>query len=235
VRRWDSRGRVRRWYGEAGRGYDERFGRWEAWCVGVFWVLMLLMWFRLLPFALPLWIVLLPLLWRPIGDAFRGSARRPGRIVATGLVTFVVLVALANVLVQGILQPMIGAALGVPLTNLNTAGGMEQLRAQPWLYLLFVVVGPFEEEVSYRYGLFRLLERVNVPVAHVATGLVFALQHVVVGWLDGHPDQLLLIPGFVTFSVILTLLYRRTGNFLPGFLAHALANGVPLAFVLLSS
>ena len=103
VRRWDSRGRVRRWYGEAGRGYDERFGRWEAWCVGVFWVLMLLMWFRLLPFALPLWIVLLPLLWRPIGDAFRGSARRPGRIVATGLVTFVVLVALANVLVQGIL------------------------------------------------------------------------------------------------------------------------------------
>ncbi len=222
------------WYGKAPSGYDERFGRWEAWCVGVFWVLMLLSWFRVLPLSLPWWMALLPLLWRPITDTWQGFARRPGRILAAGFLTGVITFVVAAVLVQGMVQPALASAAGLDLANLNSARWMQQLRDQPWLYVLLVLVGPFEEEVSYRYGLFRLLESVNLPLAHVTTGLVFGLQHVVEGWLNGHPEQLLLIPGFLVTSVVWTIAYRRTGNLLVSYVAHVLMNGIPLAFVLLS-
>lgn len=216
----------------AARGYDERWGRWEAGCAAAWVVLSLGMWFRLLP-AFPAGLLLIPLLWRTLADTGRGLRRRPGRLAVALLLTVLATMA-ATIVAQSLLDPLLTQLAGTgPVTSANTERLTATVRANPMPWVtLTCLLGPLGEELSYRYGVFRLVSRVNVPLAHLATALLFGLQHVVVAWLDGHPEQLLLLPGYALTSLVWTIAYRRTGNLAVSLGAHVLTNSMGVALML---
>lgn len=209
-------------------------GRWAiAWVIG--WlVASLAMWFRLVPIGFPMGLALIVVLWRPLLDSVRGVAHRPGRIAVAILITAIVTF-FATVVMQSFVTPALASLADVgDLTSANTSEWMQRLRQNPWWYPVLVFAGPLGEELAYRFGIFRLVGRLNVILAHLVTAGLFGLQHVVAAWLSGHPEQLLLIPGYAVTSLIWTIAYRRTGNLMVSFGAHALTNGIPLALILLS-
>lgn len=213
------------------RPYDERFTRWSAVWTTLWAVSALAMWFRIGP-AFPGGLLLIVLFWRPLLDSVRGAMRRAGPTMRAVLVTFLVVVA-AKVVMQSLVTPLLSQLAGFgPVASANTQSAADSLRANPALAVLFVVLGPLGEELSYRYGLFRLISRFNVVAAHVVTALVFGLQHVVVGWLDGSVEQLILLPGYAVTSLIWTIAYRRTGNLMVCFGSHLLGNALGVGALL---
>jgi membrane protease YdiL (CAAX protease family) len=84
----------------------------------------------------------------------------------------------------------------------------------------FVLVGPFVEEATYRGLGFSLLVPYGQVLAIVATGLLFGLAH---GLIEG-------LPILVALGVGLAWLRARTDSLYPGFVLHALFNGIALAY-----
>lgn len=119
-------------------------------------------------------------------------------------------------------------------TNSNTESIRGQLLDHPFaMGFAVVVIGPVVEEMLYRFGIFRLLSGIYVPVGHLGTALCFAFQHVGVGWLvHGDPSQLWHAPGFVVYSLVMTMLYRRTGTILAPILVHMASNAIGVGFML---
>lgn len=82
--------------------------------------------------------------------------------------------------------------------------------------VFMALTAPVIEEIFFRGVLYRSLRNnLNVPVAAVTAGAIFALVH----WLSYPLDTL--PPRFV-FGVIACLLYERTGSLLPGIALHCL-------------
>lgn len=90
--------------------------------------------------------------------------------------------------------------------------------------VLFVVVAPFVEELTFRGAGQSLLRFLGRAPSILLVGVVFGLAHGLVEAL------LVLIP----FGMALAWLRDRTSSVVPGMLVHALFNGVALAAAVLS-
>ena len=90
--------------------------------------------------------------------------------------------------------------------------------------LLFVVVAPLVEELTFRGAGQSLLGFLGRAPSIVAVGIAFGLAH---GLVEA---ELVLIP----FGILLAVLRDRTNSVFPGMLVHALFNGVALAVAVLS-
>ena len=88
-------------------------------------------------------------------------------------------------------------------------------------FVLFAVIAPFVEELTFRgagQSLLRLFGRVP---AMLIVGVAFGLAH-------GLVEALLVL---VPFGIGLAWLRDRTGSVVPGMLVHALFNGTALVFI----
>lgn len=90
--------------------------------------------------------------------------------------------------------------------------------------VLFVVVAPFVEELTFRGAGQSLLRFLGRAPSILLVGIVFGLAH-------GLVEALLVL---VPFGVGLAWLRDRTSSVVPGMLVHALFNGVALAAAVLS-
>jgi membrane protease YdiL (CAAX protease family) len=91
-------------------------------------------------------------------------------------------------------------------------------------FVLFAVIAPFVEELTFRgvgQSLLRFLGRVP---SILLVGLVFGLAH-------GLVEALIVL---VPFGIGLAWLRDRTNSVVPGMLVHALFNGAALAFIVVS-
>lgn len=96
-----------------------------------------------------------------------------------------------------------------------------------------VVIGPVVEEMLYRFGIFRVLAKLNLMVGYVGTVVLFAFQHVAVRWIvRGDIQQLWYVPAFVVFSLVTCALYRRTGSILAPVLMHVVSNEIGVTTML---
>jgi membrane protease YdiL (CAAX protease family) len=86
--------------------------------------------------------------------------------------------------------------------------------------VVLVLVGPFVEEAQFRGLGFSLLAPYGEVVAIAATGLLFGLAH---GLIEG-------LPILVALGIGLAWIRARTDSLYPGFVIHALFNGIALAF-----
>lgn len=129
---------------------------------------------------------------------------------------------------QGILWPTILQNLGVPLDNTNTQQVAKWVQTSPVLMgVLVIVVGPVVEEVLYRFAIFRTLHHLNPVLGHVVTSLLFGLQHIAVAvFVNGNAVELWQLPGYVFFSLVMSVLYIRSGTLLVPVGVHMASNAL---------
>ncbi|MEJ5998506.1 CPBP family intramembrane glutamic endopeptidase [Corynebacterium sp. H130] len=118
--------------------------------------------------------------------------------------------------------------------NSNTEAIRQQLLDNPiGMGIGAIVIGPVVEEMLYRFGIFRVLAKLNLIVGYLGTAVFFAFQHVAVGWIvGGDPQQLWYVPAFVVFSLVTCTLYRRAGSILAPILMHVASNAIGVAAML---
>ena len=96
------------------------------------------------------------------------------------------------------------------------------------------MAGPILEELIFRYGIFRPLERHSRFAAYVVTAGLFALMHV---WayavFDGEWRQLLDGLVYLVGGVVLTAVYDVSGNIIFPILLHIWCNSVATYYMLL--
>ena len=213
--------------------YDERRTRLTAVTTGVYLAVLVLEWLGVLSGLSFLLIpVLLVLCWRPLADMAKAAVRRPRPVLAGAAVAVIALLLLNPW--ETVVVPVIGRVLGIEsLASANQASLDEQFAAAPLLMgLLITLVGPVQEELVYRYSLFRSLSRLGPLAAHGLAGIVFAAQHTVPALLEGDWAQLVPGTGYLTAGVVLTLVYARTRNLAAPLLAHIVGNGVSVLLML---
>lgn len=87
-------------------------------------------------------------------------------------------------------------------------------------FVAVVLVAPLAEELFFRGFVFGgLVDRLGVPGAAAASGLLFSLVH----------GQMGLILPFALIGVLLAYLYYRSGSLWPAVLAHLVYNGLAFA------
>jgi membrane protease YdiL (CAAX protease family) len=91
-------------------------------------------------------------------------------------------------------------------------------------FVLFAVVAPFVEELTFRGSGQSLLRFLGRTPSILLVGIAFGVAHGLVEAL------LVLIP----FGIALAWLRDRTGSVVPGMLVHALFNGAALALIVVS-
>ncbi|HET8751053.1 MAG TPA: type II CAAX endopeptidase family protein [Gaiellaceae bacterium] len=88
-------------------------------------------------------------------------------------------------------------------------------------FVLFAVIAPFVEELTFRGSGQSLLRFLGRAPSILLVGIVFGLAH-------GLVEALLVL---VPFGIALAWLRDRTGSVVPGMLVHALFNGAALALI----
>jgi membrane protease YdiL (CAAX protease family) len=91
-------------------------------------------------------------------------------------------------------------------------------------FVLFAVIAPFVEELTFRGAGQSLLRFLGRAPSIVLVGVAFGLAH-------GLVEALLVL---VPFGMALAWLRDRTGSVLPGMLVHALFNGAALALIVVA-
>ena len=86
--------------------------------------------------------------------------------------------------------------------------------------VVLVLVGPFVEEATFRGLGFSLIVPYGQLLAIVGTGVLFGLAH---GLIEA-------LPVLVALGIGLAWIRAKTDSLYPGFLLHALFNGLALAF-----
>jgi membrane protease YdiL (CAAX protease family) len=86
--------------------------------------------------------------------------------------------------------------------------------------VVLVLVGPFVEEATFRGLGYSLLATYGQVAAIVVTGVLFGLAH---GLIEA-------LPVLVALGIGLAWLRAKTDSLYPGFILHALFNGLALAF-----
>ena len=107
-------------------------------------------------------------------------------------------------------------------TNTNEVAAESMIVAYPVLSIIVLgILGPICEEITYRYGLFSLLDKKNKILAYILTPLVFAIIH-----FDFTGDlviELLNLPVYIIAGLSLTFAYDRFG-FNTAIIAHITNN-----------
>jgi membrane protease YdiL (CAAX protease family) len=91
-------------------------------------------------------------------------------------------------------------------------------------FVLFAVIAPFVEELTFRGAGQSLLRFLGRTPSILVVGIAFGLAH-------GLVEALLVL---VPFGIGLAWLRDRTGSVLPGMLVHALFNGAALALIVVT-
>ena len=130
-------------------------------------------------------------------------------------------------------------------TNTNQENINKVVEASPiFSLLIFGIVGPICEELTYRVGLFSLLRRVNLVFAFIITIIVFAAIHfkfaavlnfIIEQNIDTTLDlvkELLNLPSYLFAGGVFTFLYYKFG-FAGSITAHASVNFIGIAWQLL--
>ncbi len=168
--------------------------------------------------------------------------QHPIKIIVWSLFAAVLCFLFSNILFDNIIDPMVIQMLG--LTNFsssNTTSFIENIQNGGKGYAIFmifggIILGPIIEELLYRVCFFTVLRKKSYILAHLATALIFGLQHIFTAiFYEGNPQEILIIGGYMSFSLVLTIMYEKTKTPVPGILAHMLLNGIGLTYMLLSA
>ena len=103
--------------------------------------------------------------------------------------------------------------------------------------IIFGVVGPICEELTYRVGLFTFLRRWNRIGAYIVTILVFAFIHFdwfSFGNIEALINELINIPSYIIAGLVLTYLYDNYG-FASSTLAHIFNNLISVTISIIMS
>lgn len=127
-------------------------------------------------------------------------------------------------------------------TNQNQAAINSLVDVQPLLSLLvFGIIGPICEELTYRVGLFSFLRRINIVLAYAVTILVFASIHFsfasITNFIAGPTTQtayvfvkeMLSLPSYIFAGAVFTFLYHKFG-FAGSLTAHISNNFIGILF-----
>lgn len=166
----------------------------------------------------------------------------PIKIIAWSLLAAVLCFFFQNIIFNNIIEPLALQMLGLTsFSSSNTASFIENIQNGGKGYAIFmifggIILGPVIEELLYRVCFFTVLRKKSYILAHFATALIFGLQHIFTAIIyEGHQHEILLIGGYMSFSLVLTIMYEKTKTPFPGILAHMLLNGVGLAYMLLAA
>jgi membrane protease YdiL (CAAX protease family) len=133
-----------------------------------------------------------------------------------------------------VLYSLLLYATGMTEVNANQSVINEMIPQNPLLSILvFGLIGPFCEELTYRVGFFGFLKRVHPILAYVLCGLIFGLIHMDLTNL-GSAVEWAHFPDYVISGVAFCLLYDKLG-FGASYLAHATNNLIGVIGYLLSS
>ncbi|MHB8129231.1 MAG: CPBP family intramembrane glutamic endopeptidase [Mobilitalea sp.] len=164
----------------------------------------------------------------------------PIKIIAWSLLAAVLCFIFQNIIFKSIIEPMAIQILGLAnFSSSNTTSFIENIQNGGKAYVIFmlfggIILGPIIEELLYRVCFFTVLRKKSYILAHIATALMFGLQHVFTAIIyEGHPQEILIIGGYMSFSLVLTIMYEKTKTPVPGILAHMLLNGGGLTYMLL--
>jgi membrane protease YdiL (CAAX protease family) len=91
-------------------------------------------------------------------------------------------------------------------------------------FVLFAVIAPFVEELTFRGAGQSLLRFLGRTPSILLVGIAFGLAH-------GLVEALIVL---VPFGIALAWLRNRTGSVLPGMLVHGLFNGIALALIVVT-
>lgn len=166
--------------------------------------------------------------WRPLAQMVKGAVRRPGPVLLGAGIGMLALLALVPWMDHVV--PWILGLLGQPpSTSANQESLQDQFAAAPVLMSVMIgLVGPLQEELVYRFGLFRTLSRWGPGLAHAMTAVAFAAQHTLSFVLAGDLGQLVPATGYLAAGVVLSAVYAKTRNLGAPLLAHILANTISL-------
>lgn len=103
-------------------------------------------------------------------------------------------------------------ATGAVVTdNANEASLNSIITDFPFLsILIFGLIGPVVEELTYRVGLFSLLKRVHISLAYIATIIVFTFIHFDFG-TNNIANELLNVPFYMFAAATFCFLYHKFG------------------------
>ena len=117
------------------------------------------------------------------------------------------------ILTFNLLYNLILSATGVNVNdNVNESSLNSIVTVFPFAsLLLFALIGPLCEELTYRVGLFSLCRRVNRVFAYVITIIVFTLIHIDFTSGDKIVNELLNIPFYAFSAFVFSYLYEKFG------------------------
>ena len=176
--------------------------------------------YTLLAVALACTLLVKP--WKEIAHSFS----KPIRVICYAIAGFAALF-LINLLYDKIITGIFTLG-GWELPKLNTnEEGLQQMMVSniPLSFVIFGLVGPFCEELTYRVGLFSLCGRTKRWVAYVVSALVFGLIHM--GWeFETAQDviaELVALPTYIGAGAIMGFVYEK-GGFASSLILHMLNN-----------
>ena len=128
------------------------------------------------------------------------------------------------------IYPLILKTAGVEFGNNQNESGLQEI-TQNYKFLsllIFALIGPICEEITYRVGLFSFFKRINKWLAYGATILVFTLIHFGFG-ADDLINELINIPFYLIAAFGFTFIYDNFG-FAASLTAHITNNFISLTF-----
>ena len=147
-----------------------------------------------------------------------------------GLLGFVAIIAISTAYTNIISAIFRAAGIGDPGVNQNEQVIRQYCAAFPvWSLIIFGLIGPFCEEVTYRVGLFGLCGRLGKPLAYILSALVFGAIHFNWNVFSGNQglatmaEEFAYLPTYIGSGLALAFIYDRFG-FGASYTAHALNN-----------
>lgn len=143
---------------------------------------------------------------------------------------------LVNVIIS-----IISYCAGTSVTTNNNESTIESIASiYPFAsIIIFGIIGPICEEITYRLGLFSLLKRLNRVVAYVFTALIFGAIHFDWTCLGSGNSALIIneflnLPSYIVAGVILCYTYDRLG-ISGSIIAHCTNNLYAMLMTLIAS
>jgi len=139
------------------------------------------------------------------------------------LVPIAAIAGFAAVMIFNLIYSSILTACGINMsTNDNEQALDSIITVYPVLsILIFGIIGPLCEELTYRLGLYSFLRRINKYLAYAVTIVVFALIHF--NFTGDMVIELLNLPFYIVAGFMMTFVYEKVG-FAGSFALHSLNN-----------
>ena len=173
-----------------------------------------------------LFIVVGGILWRDGWIEFAHSYKKIFNIAigVAGLIATIVTNTLYSLIVTGIF-----AAFGREMPSIN--GNEQTIRDMiftnlPLAYLVFGIIGPFTEEITYRVGLFSFFGRSKGWIAYLISCIIFGLIHLKwenLGTTEGLASEFIALPTYIGGGAILAFVYEK-GGISASYTSHMLNN-----------